>query len=440
MNNTSIKIFIYFTLVSTVIAVILLFINFMGYAYIESDTDGEKLPRKTLALISEKLIETDSGFELNEDVLPSGYWCILIDENGNIVWSQNKPDDIPESYSLNDIARMTRWFLNDYPVYVSTEDYGLLVVGMPKNAVGKYHMVYSQKWFETLPQRIIIILFINLCFAAVLAFLFGIKLYRRLRALTNGISDLRYERPVRLKERGIFKEISANINRTSEAMERKNEKLSARDNARANWIAGISHDIRTPLSVIIGKSEEISHSDSLDEGAKKKASVITAQGMKIKKLIEDMNIISSLEYDMQPSDKKAIKICPILRRTVTDIINSGIADKCNIELELKDEKSTVTADEALIERAIYNIINNSIRHNKNGCKIKITQRAKAEATVLEIADNGRGIPEEAIKNIAKMPCSAHGMGLPMAYRIIKAHGGNFEIKNDSGAKIKIELY
>ena len=65
---------------------------------------------------------------------------MLIDEGGNVAWEQNKPSEVPDKYTLNDIARMTRWFLNDYPVYTRIEDYGLLVMGKPKNAVGKYEM------------------------------------------------------------------------------------------------------------------------------------------------------------------------------------------------------------------------------------------------------------------------------------------------------------
>ncbi len=439
MNKTSLKIFICFTLTSAVIAVILLCVNFFGYAYIASDPDGEGSPRKTLALISENLTRTERGFELTENVIPDDYWCILIDENGDIIWSQNKPGDIPPHYSINDVAKMTHWFLNDYPVYVRTEDFGLLVLGIPKNAVAKYEMIYSMNWFDTLPQRILTIFLINLCFAALLACIFGFRLYRRLRALTDGIADLRNEKPVKLTERGIFKEISMNINRASDSIERKNAALAARDSARSNWISGISHDIRTPLSVIVGYSDELAKSENLTETERRKVETITAQGVKMKKLIDDLNLISSLEYDMQPSKKTAVKICPLLRRVVSDILNSGIVDKCEIELDLQNEKSIISADESLIERAVFNLINNSITHNKNGCKITVTQYEEKGRVIVEIADNGKGVPQEVIENIAKIPKSAHGFGLPMAYRIVKAHGGGFAIWNCGGVKIQMEL-
>lgn len=439
MNKTSLKIFICFTFTAAVIATILLCVNFLGYAYIASDTDGEGSPKKTLTLISENLKQYGSGFELTENVVPDDFWCILIDENGEIIWSRNKPSDIPDKYSINDVARMTHWYLNDYPVYVRAEDYGLLVLGMPKNSVGKYEMIYSMKWFDTLPERILTILLLNLCFAAVLAFIFGIRLYKRLRTLTDGIEDLHREKPVKLTERGIFKEISANINRASDSIERKNAALAARDSARSNWISGISHDIRTPLSVIVGYSEELSKTEALTAEERKKTEAIMAQGIKIKKLIEDLNLISSLEYDMQPSKRSDVKLCPLLRRVASDILNSGIADKCDIELDLRNEKTVVPADEGLLERAVYNLISNSVVHNKDGCKIRLTQYEQGGAACIDIQDNGKGVHPEVLENLSRIPKSVHGLGLPMAYKIVKAHGGEFIAENVSGLRIRIRL-
>ncbi len=443
MNKTALKIFTCFTAISAIVATILLIINFLGFAFIGSDVSTNihgNSPQGMLYRVSEALIQTDNGFELtNENTIPSDCWCILIDEGGDIIWSKNKPTDIPEHYSINDIAKMTRWFLNDYPVYVHTEDYGLLVLGIPKNAVGKYDMAYSMEWFNTLPQRLISILILNLCLAAVLACVFGINLYRRLQVLLNGINNLRQEKDVRLKEKGIFREISRSINNTAIAIERKNLALSQRDNARSNWISGISHDIRTPLSLIMGYSEALSESGELSEKNKNKAETITAQSIKIKKLIEDLNLISSLEYDMQPSKKSNVRLCPLIRQIVTDIMNSGLSDNFETELNLQDEKAFVSADESLLERAIFNLINNSITHNKGGCKISISEYTENGIVHLNISDNGKGVPDKVIESITEIPKSPHGLGLPMAYRIIYVHGGKMTVKNRNGFFVNIEL-
>ena len=428
MNKTALKIFVLFSVTAGVIATILMVINFFSVALVGSDVSTVSSgQRALLAEISDSL---EAGSR--EVLLPEGYWCMLIDESGNVVWDQDKPDDVPDTYTINDIARMSRWFLNDYPVYTRTEDYGLLVLAKPKNAVGKYQMEYSMSWFDSLPQRLVYVLLFNLLLATVLACIFGTSLYRIIRELTRGLSDLRAEKPVKLRERGIFRDIYRNINITSAAIERKNKALSIRESARRNWIAGISHDIRTPLSVITGYAEALSENKELSENNKHRAEVIVSNSMKIKKLIEDLNLISSMEYDMQPSKRQPVKICPLIRRVSAEILNNKMSDRFSVALDLKAEGAAVMGDEGLLERAVYNVINNAVTHNKDGCTIQIKEYEKGGNIVIEIRDNGTGVPDSVLENIDKIPKTTHGIGLPMAYRIVSVHGGRFESYNDNG--------
>lgn len=114
-------------------------------------------PRKILTQIGKNFSVTpdnngEATYSLaDETILPEEDWCILLNDNGDIVWSLHKPADIPGHYSLGDIARLTRWFLADYPVYVRTEDYGLFILGLPKDSLGKYPIEYTMEWFDSLP-------------------------------------------------------------------------------------------------------------------------------------------------------------------------------------------------------------------------------------------------------------------------------------------------
>lgn len=457
MHKSIIKFFIYFIILSAVIATILLCINLVGFASLYSDIDDDRATlrrqKDILEQISDQLSPTENGFVLQQDsIIPTDHFCILIDSSGEIIWEHNKPDDIPEHYSLNDVARMTRWFLNDYPVYVRTEDYGLLVLGQPKNAVGKYQITFSEQWFKTLPQRVLFLLILNLFLAAGLALAFGTKIYQQLKMLTKGIQNLQLEKDIQLRANGIFRELSDSINRTSSAIARKNAALAAKEDARLNWISGITHDIRTPLSIISGYSEALAQSADLTEDARHKAQTMLAQCMKVKKLVEDLNLISSLEYDMQPARKKEVRLCPLLRIIVSDIENNGLSDKYCINLNLRYEPAVVLCDEALMERAIFNLINNSITHNPNGCEITITEIRQDNKIFLKIADNGCGVPEDVLKKLSSITetklTSAvfrnnsqkhHGIGLPMVFKIIYVHGGSIRCKNEKGFTVQIEL-
>ena len=124
MNRTALKIFIGFIFIAATIATVLLAVNFLGFAIIGSDTGTySRAPKHILEKVSAQLKQTESGFALQDSsVVPDGTWCILVNEEGDVMWGKNQPNDVPNHYSLNDVAKMTRWFLNDYPVYVRAED------------------------------------------------------------------------------------------------------------------------------------------------------------------------------------------------------------------------------------------------------------------------------------------------------------------------------
>lgn len=135
MNKTIFKILISFIASAVVISLILLSINFLAFAITASDTSNlnQKSPLTVLGEVTKHLNKTDSGFVLGEEYsLSENLWAILIDETGNVIWQEHKPADIPEHYTINDVASMTKWFLNDYPVYMRTLDEAFWCWDIPK--------------------------------------------------------------------------------------------------------------------------------------------------------------------------------------------------------------------------------------------------------------------------------------------------------------------
>lgn len=474
LNLTIFKIFISIVLISTIVAMLLFIISFLGVVIIMNN-GGDVFPNNSRGLlekISENFTVTggdaaaQTTFTLaDETIIPEEDWCILLGENGDIIWSLRKPADIPDHYSLNDIARITRWYLSDYPVYVRTEDYGLFILGLPKNAVGKYTLEYTMEWYDTLPTHILCVFILNFTAALLFSSMMGSFLYKRIRFLTDGLVKLRKEEIVALPAKGIFKEPFMNINQTSQALARKNALLSKRDKARSNWISGISHDIRTPLSMVIGYGEQLAENTELSEENQKYAAVITAQGLKIKKIVEDLNLISSLEYEMQPSNKKPLQISVLLRSVVGEILNADLinesashslpdgtapkdsfpeqadpqSSKYDISLSLHCGQATILGDESLLSRAFYNLLQNSVTHNENGCRITVSGSLQSECVAVVIADDGQGVPDKVLQNLDTLPNTAHGFGLPMACKIIRAHGGTFQAENRDGFVVSIRL-
>lgn len=149
-------------------------------------------------------------------------------------------------------------------------------------------------------------------------------------------------------------------------------------------------------------------------------------------------MISSLEYDMQPSKKHQISVCPLIREIVCNIYNN-IGDKYSIDVELGAENAIVLGDENLLGRAFFNIINNSIVHNKDGCAISISEYVKDKNVFIEIKDDGSGFDNAVIQNSDEILQGKHGLGLSMTRKIVKAHGGTLKIQNNNGCVVTIKI-
>ena len=136
--------------------------------------------------------------------------------------------------------------------------------------------------------------------------------------ILNAIRGLADGKPQTLKEVGELAEISASLNRAASYIAQK-------DNTRAEWIRGISHDIRTPLSVILGYASQLEEDPALPEAARSQAGVIRRQGEKLTSLVADLNLTTKLEYALRPVERKPLDPVELARQAVSEVLNSGPA-------------------------------------------------------------------------------------------------------------------
>ncbi len=366
-------------------------------------------------------------------------WAMLLDETGQVRWEYWLPGDVPRSFSLLEAAKFSRFYLADYPVYIWEHPDGLLVVGYPKSSYAKYRLDLPTDWLRALPWRLGLLLLLNVGVAVLISVGIGTRIFRKLRPLAAGIHKLAREEKVELDSKGLFGDLAVSINSASSSLQQKTAALNARDEARSNWIAGISHDIRTPLSMVLGYASELEENEELPQEPRHQAGIIRRQGEKLRSLVNDLNLVSMLEYEMQPLHLKPIRLSVLARQAVADVLNNGLDARYRLEFRPAGEERAIQGDSKLLLRAIGNLIHNSIRHNPEGCLIVVETYPSPEGSGywLRVTDNGRGIPREKRKGITELPYSAgrkgtveqgHGLGLPMVDRIAKAHQGRLDLE------------
>ena len=403
---------------------------------------------------------SESGYILQEDISTQlkeqDIWAFVVDNDTlQIVWkTENVPDTIPASYSLSDIADLSVGYLDGYPTYTGETENGIVVLGYPKDSFWKHTSAsWNYNFFAHLPQIVFIVFAVNIAVILLIYVVANMKFLKPVKPITKGIQDLSIGEPVHIPEKGLLSDISANINRTSNILQEQQQQLKKKETARANWIAGVSHDIRTPLSMVMGYAGQLKDDENLTSEERQKAEVIVRQSKRIQNLINDLNLASKLEYNMQPINTAKQNLIAIVRQVVVDFINMDIEDKYPIEWET-DEALTicpVNADKDLLKRAISNLIQNSINHNEKGCKIYVSVTADSGKCTVGVSDDGVGATDEQIEKLNNAPhymvCDEntaeqrHGLGLLIVKQIISAHDGTTIIEHSSygGFSVKITL-
>lgn len=441
-------------------SILILFINFIMFVVlmISQFPDADNSPYNIAMEVGKALEETDSGYMLSKDISAklqgNQAWAILIDNDTlQVVWkTENLPNSIPSAYTLSDIADLAVGYIDGYPTYTGENENGIVVVGFPRNSFWKHiRPSWNYSLIANLPKTFLIVLFVNVVFIFLIYIIANIKLLKSVKPITKGIQDLSAGEPVHISETGVLSEISANINHTSDILQEQKEQLWKKETARANWIAGVSHDIRTPLSMVMGYAGQLESAGNISEAERKKAAVIVKQSKRIKNLINDLNLASKLEYDMQPLMMKQENVVAIVRQVVVDFMNMDIDDRFPIKWQTDDKLTvcSINVDKDLLKRAIANIIQNSINHNENGCIIYVSVAEENNKCIICVEDNGAGASDEQIEKLNHarhyMVCDTntieqqHGLGLLIVKQIIGVHNGKTIIDHSEYGGFKVVL-
>ena len=275
------------------------------------------------------------------------------------------------------------------------------------------------------------------------------RLMRKVSAAEAAVSGLSKGEAVHLEETGtdaaLFSALARDINRTSALLQAQTARIGQRDRARLEWIRSISHDVRTPLSMVLGYAALLVEDETLTEEQRQSAAVIEAQGLRMKELIDDLNLTSKLEYHMQPLRKESFRPAALLREVVSSVID-GLGSDTRYDVSLivlpEYERLTVCADKSLMQRVAANILGNAIRHNPDGCSVLVLAFVSEGFAVVDIRDDGSGIPEPVSQEINVMGGDEdvsgdvigaglpHIMGMRIAKQCMLAHGGNLVVLPD----------
>ena len=221
------------------------------------------------------------------------------------------------------------------------------------------------------------------------------------------------------------------------------------DEMRKEFVADVSHELKTPITSIIGYADTLQDGEYDEETTKKFLNVISQEGRRMSNLVSDLLTLS--RYDTNKVQKE-----------VTEFDLGELAKKCQEKLRIEIEKKKqnvecyvtadvppIKADKAGIERVILNVLSNAIKYTEEHGSIKIYVGFVYNDAYIKIIDNGIGIPKEDLGRIFERfyrvdkartrEMGGTGLGLSIAKEIIEQNNGSIDIKSEYGKGTEVVI-
>lgn len=349
----------------------------------------------------------------------------ILDSENNVVYSTGMAQT--EDITLSQMERAT-------PLTVNGEQVGLLVVAAPAPEPVPYDQnergFVDQVW-RTLLWGGMGALMLALIMGAFIAH----TLTRPLRALTEATQDVargNLGRQVAVESKDELGDLTLAFNHMS-------SDLAHSVNLRRQMTADIAHDLRTPLSVILGYTE------ALDEGVLAPSSdtyaILHDEARHLSRLVDDLRTLSLAEAGELRLYVQTIAPEELLARAAA--AHKVLADQKGITLTSKSDPSltTIDVDPERMAQVLHNLVSNALRYTPQGGVIALSAAPSGDGVDITVHDSGQGIAPEHINKVferfyrvdsARQQTGESGLGLPIAKSLVEMHGGSIRVDSEVG--------
>lgn len=237
--------------------------------------------------------------------------------------------------------------------------------------------------------------------------------------------------------------LQAEVRRLHEELARKNEELRRRERLAAlgHMAAGLAHEVRNPLGGIALQASLLEKEVSGQPQARSKAATIREGVRAIDRLVGDVLSFAREGRIACDAVDVSVVMASLERRWLPNATRGGVT----IRFLAKGQIRTVVGDEAKIERAIGNLVNNAIDAAGPGGEVQVSVESAGEFVEWRVADTGPGIPRATLPRIFDpfftTKADGTGLGLSIVHEIVEAHGGRVRAENRSagGAMFVVSL-
>ena len=281
--------------------------------------------------------------------------------------------------------------------------------------------------------------------------IFGLSLFltrsvKTLTGATQKIADGNYSERVTDTGSDEVGQLARNFNRMAAAVEEKVQELSEIARQKEDFVANFAHELKTPLTSIIGFANRIYQKDLSREEQKQAAWYIWNEGMRLEALshkLMDLTVLNHKDFELR--EMQADILLKELAKEEIEILKEK-----NVRLSCEAKAAYIDVEYDLFQSLLLNLIDNSIKAGADNLQLRGYVDGE-NFYVIQLEDNGSGIPENEIKRIKEAfymvdksrsrKLHGAGIGLSLAEKIAEIHGSSLSFESDgkSGTKVSIRL-
>lgn len=381
----------------------------------------------------------------------------ILDDQGNELYSYKRTSEMNSSYSNTELLQLYRngslkdkkstSFIGE--ISYKGSDY-LYILHFPMK-ITKTTMYLSGESF-TQGKSVILIFMITFLVVIILAgIIYGFRTTRTMDRLSKAIEDISKRSYLPVYKQGAFNDIYKSLNELDGEIKVSDKLQKETETLRKEWIANITHDLKTPLSPIKGYAEILSEEGPKTEEQCRRYSKIMVKNVSyMETLINDLKLTYQLDGGMVPFNPEEKNIVRFLKEVVIDILNNPEYEQRCIDFNSSSEEIPVSFDNTLLTRAFNNLIINAFVHGDKNTEVEINISTIENSVKITVGDNGKGMTQAEEEKLfdryyrgmdTKQKPEGTGLGLAITKGIIELHRGNISVSSviNSGTVFEIIL-
>ncbi len=206
-----------------------------------------------------------------------------------------------------------------------------------------------------------------------------------------------------------------------------------------NFISNVSHELKTPLTVIQGHVAAMGERPTDDERWQTSRRIVAEEAARLTQLVDNLLLLSRLEMPDYALNLQPVSLEAIVEDAILQLSDLAEARDISLSLHCEGKLRRIMADRARLKQVFINLLDNAIKYNREGGSATVRLSADSERIAAQVADTGEGIPPQDLTHIFEKlyrverrrgrPVEGSGLGLAIVRRIVEQHGGSISVES-----------